>query len=121
MTRWIATAFFVGLFFAVLWFWPVFAHAEVGRASWYGPDFHGHRTASGEIYNQWGATCAHRHMKFGTHVRVTNLGNGRSAVCRITDRGPFVRGRVIDVSRAVAERLGMIHSGTARVTVEIAR
>lgn len=95
------------------------AAAETGVASWYGPGFHGRTTASGERFDQNAATCAHRTLKFGTRVRVTNLRNGRSATCRVNDRGPFIRGRIIDVSRGVAVRLGMIKSGTARVRVDV--
>lgn len=121
---WIVAALMVGMFIALCWFGPLFvvrpAHsAEIGVASWYGPGFHGHRTASGERYDQWAATCAHRRMKMGTLVRVTNLGNGKHATCRINDRGPYVGGRIIDVSKGIASRLGMIHSGTARVRVEV--
>ena len=97
------------------------ALAQSGAASWYGPGFHGRATASGERYDQNAATCAHRRLKFGTLVRVTVAGTGRSATCRINDRGPFVGGRIIDVSRGVAARLGMIGPGTARVTVEVIR
>jgi len=93
--------------------------AHAGTASWYGPGFDGEVTASGEIFDQGAATCAHRTLPFDTMVRVTNLDNGRQATCRISDRGPFVRGRVLDVSRAVAQRLGMIAAGTAPVTLSI--
>ena len=95
------------------------APAHAGKASWYGPGFHGRVTASGERFDQYAATCAHRSLAFDTVVRVTNLDNGRSAVCRVTDRGPFVNGRVIDVSRAVAARLGMIKAGTAQVHLTV--
>lgn len=84
-----------------------------GLASWYGPGFHGHRTASGEAFNTGGYTAAHRYWPFGTRVLVTNVQNGRSIVVRINDRGPFSAGRVIDLSRASAQAIGM--SGTARV------
>jgi rare lipoprotein A len=93
--------------------------AEAGKASWYGPGFHGRLTASGERYDQHAMTCAHKTLRFGTRVKVTNLHNGKSAVCRVTDRGPFVAGRVIDVSRAMAARLGMIRSGVAPVSLQI--
>ncbi|MGB3509978.1 MAG: septal ring lytic transglycosylase RlpA family protein [Microcoleaceae cyanobacterium] len=90
-----------------------------GGASWYGPGFHGNLSASGERFNQYAMTAAHKTLPFGTKVRVTNLNNGRSAVVRINDRGPFIRGRVIDVSAAAARVLGMINSGVAPVKVEV--
>jgi rare lipoprotein A len=90
-----------------------------GMASWYGPGFHGNRSASGEIYNQNALTAAHRNLPFGTNVLVTNLRNGRSVVVRINDRGPFVRGRVIDLSAAAARMLGMMQSGVAPVSVQV--
>lgn len=93
--------------------------ASAARASWYGGAFHGRQTASGERFDQHAATCAHRSLRFGTHVRVTNLANGRTAVCRVNDRGPYIAGRSIDVSRGVAARLGMIRSGTAPVRLTI--
>ncbi|MEO1006698.1 MAG: septal ring lytic transglycosylase RlpA family protein, partial [Cyanobacteria bacterium J06638_38] len=90
-----------------------------GKASWYGPGFHGRLTANGERYNQNAMTAAHRSLKFGTRVKVTNLNNGRSVVVRINDRGPFIKGRVIDLSAAAARSLNMIHSGVAPVQVTI--
>jgi rare lipoprotein A len=90
------------------------ARAQTGRASWY--DIAA-RTASGEAMDGDALTAAHRTLPFGSKVRVANLANGRSVVVRINDRGPFAKGRVIDVSRAAAERLGMIRSGVARVSV----
>jgi rare lipoprotein A len=89
-------------------------------ASWYGPGFIGRLTASGERYTAQEMTAAHRVLPFGTLVRVTHLQNGRSVVVRINDRGPFLKGRVIDLSQAAAKRLGMIHSGIARVRLEYA-
>ncbi|HEY9614271.1 septal ring lytic transglycosylase RlpA family protein [Allocoleopsis sp.] len=90
-----------------------------GIASWYGPGFHGNRSASGEIYNQNAMTAAHRSLPFGTKVLVTNLNNGRSTVVRINDRGPFVRGRVIDLSAAAARVLGVMQTGIAPVQVQV--
>ena len=90
-----------------------------GVASWYGPGFHGNRTANGETYNQNALTAAHKSLPFGTRVRVTHAGTGRSIVVRINDRGPFVGGRVIDLSAAAARVLGMMGSGVAPVRVEI--
>jgi len=89
-----------------------------GTASYYGKAHHGKRTASGERFNQNALTAAHRTLVFGTRVKVTNLDNGRSVVVRINDRGPFGRGRLIDVSKAAAEQLNMLRSGTARVRLE---
>lgn len=90
-----------------------------GMASWYGPGFHGRRTANGERFNQNALTAAHRSLPFGTRVRVTNTRTGRSVVVRITDRGPFTRGRVIDLSAAAARIVGVMQSGVAPVTLEI--
>jgi len=88
-----------------------------GVASWYGPDFHGGRTATGETYDMNAMTGAHPTLPLPTWVRVTNLENGRSVVVRLNDRGPFAKDRIIDLSRAAAERLDMIRTGTARVEV----
>lgn len=90
---------------------------HTGLASWYGPGFNGNRTASGEVFNQADLTAAHRYLPFGTRVRVTNLANGQSVTVRINDRGPFVRGRIIDLSRHAAQVLGI--SGVAPVRLEI--
>ncbi len=91
----------------------------VGIASWYGRRYHGRRTASGEIFDMNLATAAHPTLPFGTRVQVTNLGNGRSVVLKINDRGPFVRRRIIDVSRRAAQALGFVQNGTARVRVQL--
>jgi hypothetical protein len=92
-------------------------------ASWYGvPDgFHGRRTANGEIFDAYGLTAAHRYLPFGTMVRVTNLNNNRSVVVRVTDRGPAVPGRIIDLSQGAAAKIGMISSGTAPVSLQVLR
>lgn len=92
--------------------------SETGKASYYAQAHHGKRTASGERFDQNALTAAHRTLPFGTRVRVTNLNNERSVVLRINDRGPFVRGRVIDVSRAAAVRLDMLRTGVVPVRVE---
>ena len=84
-------------------------------ASWYGPKFHGRPTSSGDIFNMYAKTCAHKEYPFGTRVRVTNTENDRSAECIVNDRGPFVEGRDVDLSYAVAKEIGMIGTGTARV------
>lgn len=90
-----------------------------GMASWYGPGFHGRKTANGETYNQYALTAAHRTLPFNTMVRVENLDNGKSVIVRINDRGPYVGKRVIDVSKKVAEELDMINTGLARVKLHI--
>ncbi len=92
--------------------------AQVGKASWYGGKFHGRRTASGARFDQNRLTAASRTLPLGSRARVTNLDNGRSVEVEITDRGPYARGRVIDVSRAAAHELGMVKRGTVRVRVE---
>ncbi|HTL50908.1 MAG TPA: septal ring lytic transglycosylase RlpA family protein [Steroidobacteraceae bacterium] len=92
-------------------------YVEQGIASWYGPDFHGGRTATGETYDMNAMTGAHPTLPLPTWARVTNLENGRSVVVRLNDRGPFAKGRIIDLSRAAAEQLDMIRMGTARVEV----
>lgn len=90
-----------------------------GMASWYGPGFHGRRSANGERYNQNALTAAHRSLPFGTKVKVTNTRTGRSVVVRITDRGPFIGGRVIDLSAAAARMVGVMQSGVAPVSLEV--
>ncbi|MBI2234844.1 MAG: septal ring lytic transglycosylase RlpA family protein [Micavibrio aeruginosavorus] len=94
-------------------------HVETGIASWYGPGFQGKRTASGERFDTKELTAAHRTLQMPSLVRVTNLDNGRSVVVRVNDRGPFARGRVIDVSQRAAELLGFIGHGTAKVKLEV--
>lgn len=95
------------------------ASAGVGQASWYGPGFYGNRTASGEVLRPGTLTAAHRTLPFGTKVRVTNLNNGRIAVVRINDRGPFHGGRIIDLAQGAAQQLGVTASGTAQVKLEV--
>jgi rare lipoprotein A len=90
-----------------------------GMASWYGPGFHGNRSANGEVFNQNGLTAAHRSLPFGTQVRVTNLNTGQSVVVRITDRGPHARGRVIDLSAGAARVIGLINAGVAPVRLDV--
>jgi rare lipoprotein A len=91
---------------------------QIGRASWYGRFFHGRRTANGERFDMHAMTAAHRTLPLGSYVRVTNPANSRSVIVRINDRGPYARGRVIDLSMAAAAMLDMRHSGTARVKIE---
>lgn len=94
-------------------------HALKGTASWYGPGFHGKKTASGEIYDQTKFTAAHKTLPLGTKALVTNLDNGSTVEVEINDRGPFVSGRIIDLSRAAASELGLVANGTAPVKVEV--
>ena len=116
-----------------LWLFPVSAcslarpavptlaagRAQVGEASWYGGERHqGKRTASGERYDEFAMTAAHPTLPFGTRVRVTNLENRRSVIVRVNDRGPFVDGRVIDLSLAAARALGIANEGVARVRLQ---
>ncbi|HLG19157.1 MAG TPA: septal ring lytic transglycosylase RlpA family protein [Bdellovibrionota bacterium] len=89
--------------------------ADEGYASWYGSQFDGKKTASGEVYNMRDRTAAHRRAPFGTQVKVTNLSNGRSTLVRINDRGPFVKGRIIDLSLTAAQDIGLVAEGTAKV------
>ena len=102
------------------WYQPL-PHSEgfrqQGLASWYGRDFHGKKTSNGEIYNMYAMTAAHKTLPLGTYVRVKNLENNRSIEVRINDRGPFVRGRIIDLSYAAARKVGIVGPGTARVEV----
>ena len=92
--------------------------SETGTASWYGPKFHGKKTACGERYNQYAMTAAHKTLPFGTRVRVVNLDNNKTTTVVINDRGPFVSGRIIDLSRAAANKIDMLKTGTARVRIE---
>jgi rare lipoprotein A (peptidoglycan hydrolase) len=95
------------------------ASVYYGQASWYGPGFYGNTTANGEVYRPGTMTAAHRSLPFGTRVRVTNLNNGRSRIVRINDRGPYVGGRILDLSESAAQSLGVINSGVASVKVEV--
>lgn len=94
---------------------------ETGMASWYGPNFHGKMTANGEIFNQNELTAAHRTLQIPSIARVTNLRNGRSIVVRINDRGPYSKGRVLDLSKRSAEMLGFKNQGTTKVRIEVLR
>ena len=100
-------------------------YREKGIASWYGYETRrkkgGHMTANGEAFYPKGLTAAHKYLPLPAHVRVTNLENGRSIVVRVNDRGPFVKGRIIDLSRGAAIKLGFFERGTARVLVETVR
>ena len=92
---------------------------QTGVASYYGPGFHGRRTANGETFNQNAMTAAHRTLPFGTKLKVTNLANGQSTIVRVNDRGPYAGGRVLDLSVAAAKQIGSTHSGVAKVKIEV--
>ncbi|MBL4692439.1 MAG: septal ring lytic transglycosylase RlpA family protein [Magnetovibrio sp.] len=104
-----------------VWYYPAedWTYDRTGIASWYGPNFHGKPTANGEIFNQWEVSAAHKTLPLPSIVRVTNLGNGRSLVVRINDRGPFKPGRIIDMSKQAAQLLGFEGQGTAQVRVQV--
>jgi rare lipoprotein A len=95
------------------------AWAQNGKVSWYGPGFQGRRTANGEIFDTNEMTMAHRSLAFGSKVRVTNLDNGRSIVVRVNDRGPYVGGRIADLSHAAASRLGFVEDGVVHARIEL--
>ncbi|MDW8110026.1 MAG: septal ring lytic transglycosylase RlpA family protein [Candidatus Bipolaricaulota bacterium] len=99
--------------------WNLVRYDQVGIASWYGEPFHGRRTSSGEIYDMHQLTAAHLTLPFGTIVRVTDLETGKSVVVRINDCGPYVQGRIIDLSFAAAEKLGMVRKGLAKVGLKV--
>lgn len=103
------------------WFYPEvnYEYDEIGIASWYGPNFHGKKTANGETFNQYKVSAAHKTLPLPSIVMVTNLENNRSLVIRINDRGPFVKGRIIDLSKKAAEKLRILKKGTAKVRVKV--
>ena len=103
------------------WYYPEvdYDYDEIGLASWYGPKFHGKKTANGEIFNQNIVSAAHKTLPMPSIVKVTNLENNKELVIRINDRGPFVRGRIIDLSKKAAEKLDIIKTGTAKVRVKV--
>jgi len=100
---------------------PEAGYEETGLASWYGPEFHGKRASSGEVYDMYQLTAAHPQLPLGTWVAVTNLQNGRSVEVRINDRGPFVGNRLLDLSYAAARLLGMVRPGVAPVRLRVTR
>lgn len=104
-----------------IWYYPKveYDYVETGIASWYGPGFHGRSTANGETYDQDALTAAHRTLPLPSMVQVTNLENGRSLILRLNDRGPFKRGRIIDLSKRAADLLGVTRRGTAKVRVQV--
>lgn len=103
------------------WYYPkeAYEHEETGLASWYGPGFHGKKTANGETFNKNELTAAHRTLQMPSLVRVTNLDNGKSVIVRVNDRGPYKRGRVMDVSEKAADLLGFKNIGTAKVKLQV--
>ena len=92
---------------------------QYGNASWYSSSLHGRKTASGECYDKDEYTGAHRELPFGTLIKVKNLNNGKEVIVRVNDRGPFIKSRIIDLSRAAAITLGILTMGTARVSIEV--
>ncbi len=100
---------------------PRRGYTETGTASYYAEEFHGRKTSSGEVYSRRRLTAAHRKLPFGTRLRVTNLANGRRVVVRVNDRGPFRKGRILDLSLAAARELGMVRAGLARVRIEVVK
>jgi len=100
---------------------PRKGRSQVGMASWYGKKFHGRPTSSGEIFDMHKLTAAHKELPLGTRVRVTNLKNRKSVVVKVNDRGPFVKGRIIDLSYGAAKKIGMVEDGVVKVRVEIVR
>jgi len=104
-----------------VWYYPIpsaLGFAEQGRASWYGPGFHGKKTSNGESYDMHALTAAHKTLPLGTLVKVTRTDTGKSVVVRLNDRGPFVAGRIVDLSYSAAHALDMVGSGTAPVRIE---
>jgi len=94
-------------------------YTQMGIASWYGPNFHGKYTSNGEVYNMFAYTAAHKTLPMNTIVKVTNLNNGKSVIVRINDRGPFVKGRIIDLSYIAGKKIGLDKSGTAPVKLKV--
>lgn len=95
------------------------ANVIVGYASYYGKKFHGRKTANGEIFDMFGKTAAHKTLPFGTVLKVTNLENGKSVIVKVNDRGPFVAGRILDLSLGAAKEIGLLKSGVAKVNIKI--
>ena len=105
--------------FAFIGFQEAQAQTMRGKASYYAGKFHGRRTSSGEIFHKDSMTCAHRSLPFGTMLRVRNTSNGREVVVRVTDRGPFAVGRIVDLSLGAARQLGMVAAGVTGVELEV--
>lgn len=110
---------FAVIFFAGLHSYAATVYKSGVTASYYADKFHGRKTSSGEVFNMYGYTAAHKTLPFGTMLRVTNLANGKYVTVKVNDRGPFVKGRELDVSKAAAVKLDMIKTGTAKVRIEI--
>ena len=100
---------------------PKYRSSQIGYTSYYAHKFHGRPTASGEIYDMNGLSAAHRELPLGTIIRVTHLGNGKSVVVKVNDRGPFVGDRILDLSLGAAKKLDMVNEGVARVKIEIVK
>jgi rare lipoprotein A len=94
-------------------------HVETGEASWYGRKFHGRTTSSGDVYDMYGMTAAHKTLPLPTYLQVRNLANGHEVVVRVNDRGPFLGGRILDLSYMAAQKLGVVATGTAKVRIEV--
>jgi len=109
----------VSLALLVIFFQMGDSYYEQGIASWYGPGFHGKQTSSGEIYDMYGISAAHKTLPFGTVVKVVDLETKKSVVVAINDRGPFIEGRIIDLSKGAAEKLGIVNKGIAKVGLRI--
>ena len=122
MKEWVMYLITVVAVIGAIVLWQVAGpYYEVGIASWYGPGFQGNHTANGEIYDMNGISAAHKTLPFGTIVRVVDLDTGKSIVVRINDRGPFIEGRIIDLSKGAAEKLGIVDKGIAHVGLRIVR
>jgi rare lipoprotein A len=96
-----------------------YKNTYLGVSSWYGPNFHGKLTANGEVFDMYGVTAAHKDLPLNTVARITNVDNGKNVILRITDRGPFVKGRILDCSLGAAKKLGFYDQGTANVKIDI--
>jgi len=122
MREWVlyllASAALVGLAAVLAFFGPFY---ETGIASWYGPGFDGNLTANGEVYDMNGISAAHKTLPFGTIVRIVDRDSGRSITVRINDRGPFIEGRIIDLSKGAAAQLGIVEKGITPVGLRIVR
>ena len=118
-TRGIFTFFVLAVFLGGIRIYAATVYKSGVTASYYADKFHGRKTSSGEIFNMYDYTAAHKTLPFGTLLRVTNLANGNYVTVKVNDRGPFVKGRELDVSKAAAVKLGMIKTGTAKVKIEI--
>ncbi len=97
----------------------VMSQTYTGNASYYGSGFHGRKSASGKVYDMYKFTCAHRSLPFGTRLKVTNLKNGKTTTVEVTDRGPYAKGRIIDLSKVAAIELDMVKAGVTRVRIEV--